>query len=85
MPHKGSVARAALPVVLHLEWGWHRGERAMERGKFLLNELFDQAYQCDPSGSRACTVGLTSAGSHRFRQFDHCPPTGPGGESRVVR
>ena len=45
MQHKGSLARAALPLVLHLEWGWHRVERAMERGKFLLDDLFDQAYQ----------------------------------------
>jgi hypothetical protein len=45
MQHKGSLARAALPRVAHLEWGWHRVERAMERGKFLLDDLFDQAYQ----------------------------------------
>jgi hypothetical protein len=45
MQHKGSLARAALPLVLHLEWGWHRVERAMERGKFLLDDLFDHAYQ----------------------------------------
>jgi hypothetical protein len=45
MQHKGSLARAALPLVLHLEWGWHRVERAMERGKFLLDELFDHAYR----------------------------------------
>ena len=29
---KGSLARAALPFVLHLKWGWHRVERAMKRG-----------------------------------------------------
>jgi hypothetical protein len=45
MQHKGSLARAALPLVLHLEWGWHRVERAMERSKFLLDELFDHAYR----------------------------------------
>jgi hypothetical protein len=45
MQHKGSLARAALPRVAHLEWGWHRVERAMERGKFLLDDLFDHAYQ----------------------------------------
>ena len=44
MQHKGSLARAALPGVAHLEWGWHRVERAMERGKFLLEEWFDHAY-----------------------------------------
>src|SRR5947199_5303182 len=43
--HKGSLARAALPRVAHLEWGWHRVERAMERDKFLLDDLFDHAYQ----------------------------------------
>ncbi len=30
---KGSLARAVLPLVFHLKWGWHRVERAMERGK----------------------------------------------------
>src|ERR671917_1155964 len=61
MQHKGSLARAALPLVLHLEWGWHRVERAMERGKFLLDELFDHAYQwcLTHLESRACTFGLS--------------------------
>ena len=40
---KGSLARAALPFVFHLKWGWHRVERAMERGKFSLDDLFDRA------------------------------------------
>jgi len=35
--HKGSLARAALPFVVHLHWGWHRVERAMERGKMVLD------------------------------------------------
>src|SRR5258705_7906274 len=30
---KGSLARAVLPFVVHLRWGWHRVERAMERGR----------------------------------------------------
>lgn len=42
--HKGSLARAALPFVVHLRWGWHRVERAMERGKVILDVLFDHAY-----------------------------------------
>lgn len=42
--HKGSLARAALPFVVHLRWGWHRVERAMERGKVVLDVLFDHAY-----------------------------------------
>src|SRR4249920_2671401 len=40
---KGSLARAVLPFVVHLRWGWHRVERAMERGKFSLDALFDGA------------------------------------------
>jgi hypothetical protein len=43
MHHKGSLARAALPLVLELRRGWHRVEGAMERGKFLLDGLFDCA------------------------------------------
>jgi hypothetical protein len=42
--HQGSLARAALPYVLHLRWGWHRVERAMERGKVSLDALFDRAF-----------------------------------------
>src|SRR4029450_5659633 len=41
---KGSLARAALPFVLQLRWGWHRVERAMERGKFSLDAFLDRAY-----------------------------------------
>src|SRR6266403_582005 len=40
---KGSLARAVLPFVMHLRWGWHRVERAMERGTFSLDAMFDQA------------------------------------------
>lgn len=42
--HQGSLARAALPYVLQLRWGWHRVERAMTRGKVLLDVLFDRAF-----------------------------------------
>jgi hypothetical protein len=42
--HQGSLARAALPYVLHLRWGWHRVERAMERGQVSLEVLFDRAF-----------------------------------------
>jgi hypothetical protein len=42
--HKGSLARATLPFVVHLHWGWHRVERAMERGKMVLDTLFDHAF-----------------------------------------
>lgn len=41
---KGSLARAVLPFVVHLRWGWHRVERAMERGQFSLDALFDRAF-----------------------------------------
>jgi Transposase DDE domain len=41
--HQGRLARAALPYVLHLRWGWHRVERAMERGQVSLDVLFDRA------------------------------------------
>ena len=40
---KGSLARAVFPFVVHLRWGWHRVERAMERGKFSLDACFDRA------------------------------------------
>src|SRR5262245_16020623 len=42
--HQGSLARAALPYVVHLRWGWHRVERALERGKVSLDALFDRAF-----------------------------------------
>jgi hypothetical protein len=42
--HQGSLARAALPYVLQLRWGWHRVERARERGKVMLDGLFDRAF-----------------------------------------
>lgn len=42
---QGSLARAVLPLVVHLRWGWHRVERAMERGKLCLDALFDRAFE----------------------------------------
>jgi hypothetical protein len=41
---KGSLARAVWPLVIHLKWGWHRVERALERGKLCLDRLIEQAY-----------------------------------------
>ena len=41
---KGSLARAVLPLVLDLKWGWHRVERAMERGKVPLDKMFERAF-----------------------------------------
>jgi hypothetical protein len=50
--HQGSLARAALPYVVHLRWGWHRVERAMARGKVSLAARFDRAltwcFECLP-------------------------------------
>jgi hypothetical protein len=40
---QGSLARAVLPYVVQLRWGWHRVERAIERGAFCLDTLFEQA------------------------------------------
>jgi hypothetical protein len=41
---QGSLARAAWPYVLQLRWGWHRVERAVERGEVSLDALFDRAF-----------------------------------------
>src|SRR5712691_1432974 len=41
--HQGSLARAALPYVVQLRWGWHRVERALERGQFSLDALCERA------------------------------------------
>jgi hypothetical protein len=41
--HQGSLARAPLPYVIQLRWGWPRVERAMARGKVSLDALFDRA------------------------------------------
>ena len=40
--HRGSLARAALPYVVHLRWGWPRVERARERGQVSLEVVFDR-------------------------------------------
>src|SRR5713226_8023069 len=39
---KGSLARAVLPFVAEMKWGWHRVERAMARGSFSLDKMFDR-------------------------------------------
>ncbi len=39
--HRGSLARATLPFVAHVQWGWHRVHRAMERGSFSIDALCD--------------------------------------------
>jgi hypothetical protein len=45
MHHQGSLARAALPSVRQIKWGWHRVERAMARGRFSLDALIESAFQ----------------------------------------
>ena len=40
---QGSLARAAVPSVVHLRWGWPRVERALERGKGARATLGDPA------------------------------------------
>ncbi len=46
---KGSLARAVLPFVMHLRWGWHRVERAMERGTFSLDAAQREVNAIDSS------------------------------------
>jgi hypothetical protein len=41
---QGSLARAVLPYVVQLRWGWHRVERALERGKVSLDALCERAF-----------------------------------------
>src|SRR5262245_50523919 len=38
---KGSLARAAFPLVAHLQCGWLRVEQAVERGKLSVDALLD--------------------------------------------
>ena len=60
--HQGSLARAALPYVSQLRWGWHRVERARERGKVSRDALFDRAF----TGGLACLpVEPVRVGSER--------------------
>src|SRR5215467_7670286 len=40
---KGRLARAVVPFVVSLRWGWHRVERALERDAFSLDAMFDRA------------------------------------------
>lgn len=39
---KGSLASAVFPLVVQLQWGWHRVERVLERGKVSLDGMFDR-------------------------------------------
>ncbi len=55
---KGSLARAVLPLVIHLKWGWHRVLRAMERGAWSLDAMIDDAYSWSMSNLEVETVKL---------------------------
>ena len=55
---KGSLARAVLPLVFHLKWGWHRVERAMERGKVPLDKMFERAFSWCISNLPVAPVAL---------------------------
>ena len=59
MQYKGSLARAVFPCVIHLQWGWPRVERAMERGKVQLDALFDCAF---PWGSAPREIEVVRLG-----------------------
>ncbi len=58
---KGSLARAVFPFVSHLQWGWHRAERALERGRFCIDELFERAFEWCVTELDAEVVRLGSA------------------------
>jgi hypothetical protein len=55
---KGSLARAVLPLVIHLKWGWHRVLRAMERGAWSLDVMIDNAYSWSLDNLEVETVKL---------------------------
>ncbi len=57
---QGSLARAALPDVGRLRWGWHRVERALERGQFSLDALFERAFTWGMEGLPVEAVCLGS-------------------------
>jgi hypothetical protein len=86
--HQGSLARAALPYVVQLRWGWHRVERALERGQFSLDALFERALnwcmECLPVepirlGSEQRTVhAIDSSTIARWRSHKASPLLGKG-------
>lgn len=86
--HQGSLARAALPYVVHLRWGWHGAHRAMERGKLSLDSLFDLSLgwclehlpvEEVRLGSHARTVqAIDSSTIARLRASQRCALLGKG-------
>ncbi len=93
--HQGSLARAALPSVVQLRWGGHRGERALERGKVSLAALFDRALTWGVEGlpSEPVRVGnerrpvhaLDSSTIARLRARLRCALVGKGYGHRAQR
>jgi hypothetical protein len=93
--HQGSLARAALPYVVHLRWGWHRVARAMERGQVSLDALFARALtwcvECLPIepvrlGNAHRTVhALDSSTIARLRASLRCALVGKGYCPRAQR
>ncbi len=93
--HQGSLARAALPYVVHLRWGWHRVERAMERGRVALDALFDctltwcsEYLPVEPVrlGSEQRTVhAIDSSTIARLRASSRCALLGKGYCHRAQR
>jgi len=93
---QGSRARAAWPYVVHLRWGWHRVERARERGTVSLDALFERAFTwglaCVPVepvrwGSEQRTVhAVDSASVARLRaKKERCALRGKGYCQRAHR
>jgi len=86
--HQGRLARAALPYVAHLRWGWHRVERAMSRGKLSVDALFGCALEwcvahlpVEPVrlGSQArCVQAIASSTIARLRASTKCALLGKG-------
>lgn len=92
---RGSLARAALPYVAHLRWGWHRTHRALERGKLSLDALFETTLTWCISqvpvepvrlGSRQRSVhAIDSSTIARLRAGDRCGWLGKGYCHRAQR
>lgn len=91
----GSLARAALPFVVQLRWGWHRVERAMARGQLCLDTLFDGALawcveqlpvESVHLGSQRRTVhAVDSSTIARLRASARCALLGKGYCHRAAR
>lgn len=92
---QGSLARAALPYVVQLRWGWHRVARALARGQFSRAALFERActwgMECVPVeagrlGRAPRTVpALDSSPSARGRSRTPSPGLGTGDCPRAQR